>query len=115
MPSTPPRKSLGDLLKQARAEAPATPQCPAELAPPLMIKSVALTPAAQATLEALIAQASTAIGRKASASAVVRALLQWAARQDLGADLVALITAELQTGEVVWGKARTRRQRVMNS
>ena len=69
---------------------------------------MALTPAAQATLESLITQASAATGRKASASAVVRALLQWAARQDLGAELVRLIAAELQSGEVVWGKARRR-------
>jgi hypothetical protein len=109
MPSKRPRKSLGDLLKQARDEAPAQPRRPADLAPPpLVIRSVALTPAAQATLESLIAQASAAIGRKASASAVVRALLSWAAREDLGAELVRLIAAELQTGEVVWGKARRR-------
>jgi hypothetical protein len=74
-----------------------------------VIRSVALTPAAQATLEALIARASAAIGRKASASAVVRALLAWAEREDLGPELVRLIAAELQTGEVVWGKAKRRR------
>ena len=61
MPSTPPRKNLGELLKQAKA------------------------------------------------SAVVRALLQWAEHEHLGAELVRLIAAELQTGEVVWGKARGRR------
>jgi hypothetical protein len=109
MPSTPPRKSLGDLLQRAKAAAPAAPRRPAEEAPPLVVRSVALTPAAQATLEALIAEASTAIGRKASASAVVRALLPWAAREHRGAELVRLIAAELQTGEVVWGKTRTRR------
>jgi hypothetical protein len=109
MPSKPRPKSLGDLLQQAKDDAAVAPRRPTELAPPLLIKSVALTPAAQATLEALIAEASVAIGRKASASAVVRALLAWAARQDLGAELVGLIKAELQTGEVVWGKARTRR------
>jgi hypothetical protein len=109
MPSKAPRKNLGDLMQKAKAEAAATPRRPAELTPPLVIRSVALTPAAQATLESLIAEASAAIGRKASASAVVRALLQWAERQDLGAELVSLIKAELQAGEVVWGKARTRR------
>jgi hypothetical protein len=109
MPSKRPRKSLGDLLKQARDEAPAQPRRPTDLTPPpLKVRSVALTPAAQATLDQLIAQASAAIGRKASASAVVRALLQWAARQDLGAELVRLIAAEVQTGEVVWGKVRKR-------
>ena len=109
MPSTPPPKSLGDLLQRAKAEAPATPRRPADEAPPLVIRSVALTPAAQATLEQLIAQATAAIGRKSSASAVVRALLQWAEHEHLGAELVRLIAAELQTGEVAWGKARKRR------
>jgi hypothetical protein len=93
----------------ANPVAPGGPGPPPHAAPPLVIRSVALTPAAQATLEALIAEASAAIGRKASASAVVRALLQWAERQDLGAELVRLIAAELQTGEVVWGRARQRR------
>jgi hypothetical protein len=74
-----------------------------------VVRSVALRPAAQAILESLIAEASAAIGRKASASAVVRALLQWAEHERLGDELVGLIKAELQTGEVVWGKARTRR------
>lgn len=109
MPSTPPRKSLGALLQQAKAEAPATPRRPADETPPLVVRSVALTPAAQATLEQLIAQASAAIGRKASASAVVRALLQWAEQEHLGVELVRLIAAELQTGEVVWGKAKQHR------
>jgi hypothetical protein len=108
MPSKPRPKSLGDLLQQAKADASAVPRRPADVAPPLVVRSVALTPAAKATLEALIAEASAAIGRKASASAVVRALLAWAARQDLGSELVALIMAELQTGEVVWGKTRRR-------
>jgi hypothetical protein len=40
---------------------------------------------------------------------VVRALLQWAEQEHLGAELIRLIAVELQTGEVVWGKARTRR------
>jgi hypothetical protein len=109
MPSTPPRKSLGELLKQAGAEAPAVPRRPADVTPPLVVRSVALTPAAQVTLEQLIAQASAAIGRKASASAVVRALLAWAEQEHLGAELVRLIAAELQTGEVVWGKAKQQR------
>jgi hypothetical protein len=109
MPSKPRPKSLGDLLQQAKADAPAAPRRPADEAPPLVVRSVALTPAAQATLESLITQASAAIGREASASAVVRALLSWAAHEHLGAELVCLIAAELQTGEVVWGKARQQR------
>jgi hypothetical protein len=109
MPSTPPHKNLGQLLKRAKAEAPAVPRRPADETPPLVVRSVALTPAAQATLEQLIAQASAAIGRKASASAVVRALLQWAEQEHLGVELVRLIAAELQTGQVVWGKAKQHR------
>jgi hypothetical protein len=109
MPSKPRPKSLADLLQQAKADAPAAPRRPADEAPPLVVRSVALTPAAQATLESLITQASAAIGREASASAVVRALLSWAAHEHLGAELVRLIAAELQTGEVVWGKARQQR------
>jgi hypothetical protein len=108
MPSKPRPKSLGDLLQQAKADAPAAPRLPADLTPPLVIRSVALTPAAHATIEVLIAQASAAIGRKASASAVVRALLSWAAHEHLGTELVRLIAAELQAGEVVWGKTRQR-------
>ena len=83
MPSTPPLKSLGELLRQAKVEAPTAPRRPADVAPPLVVQSVALTPAAQETLEHLIAQAS----------AVVRALLQWAAQEDLGTELVRLIAA----------------------
>jgi hypothetical protein len=109
MPSKPTRKSLGALLQQAKAEAAPTPRRSVDLTPPLAVRSVALTPAAQETLDALIAQASAAIGRKASASAVVRALLQWAEQEDLGVELVRLIAAELQTGEVVWGKAKQHR------
>jgi hypothetical protein len=109
MPSTPPHKSLGELLQHAKEEAPAAPRRPADMTPPLVVRSVALTPAAQATLEQLIAQVSAAIGRKASASAVVRALLQWAEQEQLGVELIHLIAAELQTGEVVWGKAKQHR------
>ena len=109
MPSKPPRKSLGVLLQQAKAEAAPTPRRLVDLTPPLVVRSVALTPAAPATLEQLITQVSASIGRKASASAVVRALLQWAAQEDLGAELAQLIAAELQTGEVVWAKAKQHR------
>jgi hypothetical protein len=109
MSSKPRPKSVGDLLRQAKADAPAAPRRSADEAPLLVVRSVALTPAAQATLETLIAQAAAAIGRKASASAVVRALLQWAEQEHLESELVRLIAAELQTGEVVWGKTRTRR------
>jgi hypothetical protein len=55
------------------------------------------------------AEGAPAISRKASASAAVRALLQWAEHDNLGDELVRLIAAELQTGEVVWGKTQQRR------
>jgi hypothetical protein len=113
MPSKP--RSLGDLLQQAKADAPAAPRRSADEPPPLVVRSVALTPAAQATLDRLIAKVSSTIGRKASASAVVRALLSWAEQEDLGVELGRLIEAELQSGEVVWGKARPHRSSVMNS
>jgi len=74
MPSRSPRKRLGELLKQARAEAITASRRPADVALPLVVRLVALTPAA-------------------------RALLRWAEQQDLGEKLVRLIAAELQTGE----------------
>ena len=107
MPSKPSRKSLGELLKQAGAEAPLHPRRTSAVdQPPLVVKSIALTPAASATLDRLIAQASMQTGRKVSASAVIRALLRWAEQHDLTADLEHLLAAEVTTGEVVWGRMR---------
>ena len=103
----PPRKSLGELLRQAGAEASPRPRRMSTVdQPPLMIKSIALTPAAGTTLDRLIAQASMRTGRKVSASAVIRALLRWAEQHDLTADLEHLLAAEVTTGEVVWGRVR---------
>lgn len=103
----PQSKSLGELLKQARTEASPRPRRrPASDQPPLVIKSIALTPAASAILDRLIAHASARTGRKASASAVIRALLRWAEQHDLTADLEHLLAAEVATGEVVWGRVR---------
>jgi hypothetical protein len=111
MSSNPSRKSLGDLLKQAREDAPAQPRGPADLAvPALVVRSIALTPTAQDTLTRLIDVASAATGRKASASAVVRALLRWAEQQNADEQLVQIMKAELTTGEVVWGKRGKRRR-----
>jgi Arc/MetJ-type ribon-helix-helix transcriptional regulator len=101
-------RSLSDLLKKAQQEAPAQPRKVARAdQPPLVIRSIALSPAADATLDRLVFKAAEKTGRKASASAVVRALLRCAEQQDLAARIVNLIETELNTGEVVWGKART--------
>ena len=107
MPSKQTSKSLGELLKQARTEAPPHPRGRSGgEQPPLVIKSIALTPAASATLERLIAYASARTGHRASASAVIRALLRWAEQHNLTTDLVHLLAAEVTTGEVVWGRMR---------
>ena len=112
MPSpkkTPTPNQLGDLLKQAGAAARGAKRAPAAPAPAaLAVKSIALTPAAVATLQRLIREVSRASGRTTSASAIVRALLRYAERQDAVATLSALIQSETRSGEVVWGKARAR-------
>jgi hypothetical protein len=103
-------KKLGDLLRKARDEAPAQPRRVAGAGQPaLVVRSIALTPAADATLDRLIAEVSERTGRKTSASAVVRALLRSVEQRDLVARVAGLIEAELTTGEVVWGKARAAR------
>jgi hypothetical protein len=103
-------KKLGDLLKKAREEAPPHLRKMAGAGQPaLIVRSIALTPAADATLDRLITEVSERTGRKTSASAVVRALLRSAEQRDLVARVVGLIEAELTTGEVVWGKARAAR------
>jgi hypothetical protein len=107
MSSKPKTKSLGELLKKARQEAPARPRRVAGAGQPaLVVRSIALTPAANAALERLIAGVSEKTGRKTSASAVVRALLRGAEQQNLAARVAGLIEAELNAGEVVWGKVR---------
>jgi hypothetical protein len=110
MPSKTQAKKLGDLLRKARDEAPARPRRVAGTGQPaLIIRSIALTPAADAVLERLIAGASEKAGRKTSASAVVRALLRGAEQRDLVTRVAGLIEVELNAGEVVWGKVRATR------
>jgi hypothetical protein len=100
-------KKLGDLLRKARDEAPARPRKSAGAGQPvLVVRSIALTPAADAVLERLIAGVSEKTGRKTSASAVIRALLRGAEQRDRVTRIAGVIEAELNTGEVVWGKAR---------
>ncbi len=107
MSSKPKKKSLGDLLKKARSEAPTKPRrISAAIQPPLTFQTISLTPAAKATLERLTTHASEKTGRKASASAVVRALLRWADQKNFAPQLANIIEVELNTGEVVWGKVR---------
>lgn len=103
-------KKLGDLLRKARDEAPARPRRVVGAGQPaLVIRSIALTPAADAVLERLIAEVSGKTGRKTSASAVIRALLRGAEQREIVTRVASLIEAELNTGEVVWGKARAAR------
>jgi formate dehydrogenase maturation protein FdhE len=110
MPSKPKTKSLGDLLKKAKEDGLSKPRrASGSVQPPLTFQTISLTPAAKATLESLIAHASQQTGRKASASAVVRALLRWAEQKNLASHVVGLIETELTTGEVVWGKSRKTR------
>lgn len=110
MLSKPKTHSLGDLLKKARDEALTQPEgTSGPDQPVLVVRSIALTPAANATLDRLIAYTAERTGRKTSASAVVRALLRYTEQQDLAAHIATLMEAELHTGEVVWGKMRKQR------
>jgi hypothetical protein len=107
MPSKPARKPLGTLLKKAASEAPAAPRTrPAAEQPPLVVRSLSLTPAASTALDSLIEAASARTGRKISASAVVRALLRVADQRGLASQVLAQVEAELNSGEVRWGRPR---------
>jgi hypothetical protein len=100
-------KSLGDLLRKAKAEAaPAPRKLSRAKEPALVVRSLALTPAADATLQRLSAETSARIGRKISGSAIVRALLRQAEQQDSTARLLPHLMLELSSGAVVWGKER---------
>jgi len=70
---------------------------------PLRIHTVSLTPDDGAILTDLQQACADQLGRTISASAIVRALLRLAERQSPPvADLVTLISAEVDTGRV-WG------------
>jgi hypothetical protein len=112
MPSkntTSKRNQLGDLLKRAGAESSRTAarRAPSEPAP-LVVKSIALTPAALEVLDRLTREVPRAHRRTTSASAIVRALLRYAEQQGAFKVLGSLIEAEIASGEVVWGRARSR-------
>jgi hypothetical protein len=100
------QKSLGELLRKAKAEAADRPRKARFSPPPLTFTTVSLTPAAKEILDRLTDQATKRTGRKASASSVVRALLHVAEQRDLASTVADIIETELNTGSVVWGKAR---------
>jgi len=99
-------KSLKSLLQSSEAAASAKPRksTPATSAAALVVKSISLTPDAEEALVRLQQEAGESIKRKVSASAVVRALLALADRQNL--DITAAIELELNSGSVVWGSRR---------
>lgn len=106
MPSKKTAK-LGDLLKRASDRAPAARSASVP-EPALVVKSISLTPAASAVLDRMIGELSREVGRKVSASAVMRALLRYAEAQGASSKIAALVRTETSTGEVVWGKAGAR-------
>jgi len=72
--------------------------------PHVVVRSIAFTPAALEALEDLAAKIAQRTGRKASVSAVVRALLRNAQEiPDVLQQLATLVEHE-QINEVVWGK-----------
>jgi hypothetical protein len=72
--------------------------------PHVVVRSIAFTPAALEALEDFASKIATRTGRKASVSAVVRALLRNAQEiPDVLEKLGSLVEHE-QINEVVWGK-----------
>lgn len=100
------QRSLKDLLSRARAQAATKPRKAQFQQPPLTFTTLSLTPAAKQTLDRLTNRASKETGRKISASSVMRALLHVAKQQHLEKTLLTVIETELNTGAVIWGKAR---------
>ena len=90
------RKSLRALMHSSKAEAKAKPRLNTRAVPAseeLIVKSISLTPAALETLQRLMKDTGDHLGRKVSASSVVRALL---------AEVIgAAIELELNSGAVV--------------
>src|SRR5438093_10484692 len=100
------QKSLGELLRRAKAEASAKPRKAQFSQPPLTFTTVSLTPAARGILDRLSDQITERTGRRVSASAVIRALLHVSEEQNLAKTVATVIETELNTGSVVWGKPR---------
>ena len=100
-------KSLGDLLKKAKSDAsPTLRPFSRKKEPPLVVRSLTLTPAADDTLRRLSTNATKYIGRKVSGSAIVRALLQQAEQQDSSTHLFPIVETELISDAVVWGRKK---------
>lgn len=75
---------------------------------PLKVVTIKLTPALETTLAQLSQEASDAIGRPVSGSAVVRALIQYAGEQPApwsAAAVHPLIETEIAAGRV-WGSRK---------
>lgn len=88
------RRTAGLMKRSPRGTSP----------PHVVVRSIAFTPNALATLEVLAAEVTQRTGRKASVSAVVRALLRHTKDvPDVTSKLAALIEHE-QANELVWGK-----------
>lgn len=76
--------------------------------PKIHVQSMALTPETEKTLQRLSGEASDYIGRKVSGSAMVRALLRYAEKQEYQwvlTQLCPMVEEELSLG-VVWGKKK---------
>jgi hypothetical protein len=99
-------KSLGELLRRAKSEAPAKPRKVQFEQPPLTFTTVSLTPAAKEILDRLMNLAAKQTQRKVSASSVIRALLHVAEEQRQTEKIVTMIESEMNTQSVVWGRVR---------
>lgn len=104
----PQRRSLSQLLRTSEAQAKPRPRAnlPRSTAAQLVVRSIALTPGTDEMLSRLMDTARTRLGRKVSASSVVRALLDYCDRKGLDEKVHAAIEAELNAGAVVWGSKR---------
>lgn len=104
----PQRKSLAQLLRSSEAQAKPKPRAnlPKPPGPQLVVKTISLTPAADETLARLMDTARDRVGRKISASSVVRALLDYCTQKGLDEKIHATIEAELNAGTVIWGSKR---------
>ena len=70
----------------------------------VVVRSIAFTPATLSSLEALAAQIVTRTGRKASVSAVLRALVRHVSEIDEIAPKLAALVEREESNEIVWGK-----------
>lgn len=99
------RRTLGDLLGKSVEQSPAKMRrLPRPQEEGLRVRSLSLTPAASELLDGFSREASEELGRRISASAVVRVLLHWADRNEFRSSLKVLLDAEINTGDVVWGR-----------